>query len=88
MQYLLRPKRELAKKLDALAEQFGRSSGNQVAVEILEQYHLFYQEAEQAKQDVLVRQRELLGQARGLRGTQKAKADVKRKPDERQGSKK
>lgn len=61
VQFLLRPKRELAKRLDTLAKQFRRKSGNQVAVEILEQYTDFYAQAEQAKQDVLTQQKELIG---------------------------
>lgn len=65
VQFLLRPRRELAKRLDSLAKQFRRKSGNQVAVEILEQYADFYAQAEQARLDVLTHQRELISSAGG-----------------------
>jgi predicted DNA-binding protein len=61
-QFLLRPSVELIEKLKALADRYSKSSGQQVAVEIIEQYVDFWEEAEEAKQAVIKRQRAAVGE--------------------------
>ena len=79
-QFLLRLNVELIGKLKALAEKYGKSSGQQVAVEIIEQYVDFWEEAEEAKQEVIRRQRETLEirlkEANGSKGKGASKKKV------------
>ena len=53
----LRPRREIINRLHELAEKFKKPSGNQVAVEVLEEYLEFWAKAEQAKYDTIRHQR-------------------------------
>jgi predicted DNA-binding protein len=57
-QFLLRPNKRLIERLKNLAVKFGKASGQQVAVEVIEQYLDFWEEAESAKQATIKRQRE------------------------------
>lgn len=49
VQFLTRPKRKLVARLDELARQFDRESGNQLMVEIAEMYTEMWLEMEKAR---------------------------------------
>lgn len=59
-QLLLRPSSELVERLDEAVEKFGKRSRNEVAVEILETYFPFWEQAEQGKRDLVEQQRAVL----------------------------
>lgn len=52
----IRPLRETSNRLHKLAEAFKKESGNQVALEIIEEYLEFWVQAEQAKRDTITQQ--------------------------------
>lgn len=57
VQYKVRIPEELVERLDALAEKYGRRSGNQVAAEVLEIYTSMWEEAESARMAVIEKQK-------------------------------
>jgi predicted DNA-binding protein len=56
-QFLLRPNKKLIERLKMLAEKYGKPSGQQVMLEVVEQYLDFWEEAEESKQATIRRQR-------------------------------
>jgi hypothetical protein len=56
-QLLLRPSVALVEQLDEAVEKFGKRSRNEIAVEILETYFPFWEQAEQAKLNLIEEQR-------------------------------
>lgn len=56
--FMIRPERKLINRLHALAEEFGKGTGNQVAVEIVNEYIEAWIEIEQARKEVSTRQQE------------------------------
>jgi metal-responsive CopG/Arc/MetJ family transcriptional regulator len=77
-QLLLRPSVALVEQLDEAVEKFGKRSRNEIAVEILETYFPFWEQAEQAKLDLIEEQRLGVGvYARG-KGSQKEIEMVKK----------
>ena len=59
-QMLIRLDLALLEELKALAEKYGKRSGNAVAAEIIEQYKDFWVELEEDKRELMQRQRSLL----------------------------
>lgn len=53
VQFLTRPKRKLVARLDELAKQYDRESGNQLMVEIAEMYTEMWLEMEKARRAML-----------------------------------
>jgi predicted transcriptional regulator len=71
-QYKVRLDENVIKRLDQIAQRYGRRSGNMVAAEVIEQYLDFWENAEQAKVAVLEQQRAaLLAPATGTRTVRK-----------------
>jgi hypothetical protein len=72
---------EIVGLYEAAAKQFGKRSGNEIAVEVLDKYLDFWIEGEMAKAQVFEQQREQLGvsgaysRGRGVEA-QKAQADA------------
>jgi hypothetical protein len=64
-QMMLYADEQLIDRLNSLAEQFGRKSGNFVAVEILEQYADFWEAAEGARAGIIEQQRATLIETTG-----------------------
>jgi predicted DNA-binding protein len=56
-QYLLRLEEGLIARLGALARQYGKSSGNRVAAEVIETYLDFWESAEQRRAAAVAQQR-------------------------------
>lgn len=65
-QFLLYLDEDLINRLHELAQKNGRKSGQFVAMEILEQYADFWQDAEEARQAVIAQQREGLFETSGF----------------------
>lgn len=59
-QYIIRPPQELIDKLRKLAGDYGRPSGNQLALEVITEYLDWWADAEQAKKDRRAEQRKIL----------------------------
>jgi hypothetical protein len=84
-QMMLYADEQLIDRLNSLAVKFGRKSGNFVAVEILEQYADFWEDAEEARASIIEQQRaglyEMTGvYARGMtsrREIEKVKQDAR-----------
>jgi hypothetical protein len=56
-QYKIRISEALIARLETMAREYTRKSGNQIAAEIVEQYADFWEQAELARQDVIQQQR-------------------------------
>lgn len=76
-QFLLRPSKRLINRLKALAEKYGKTSGQQVMLEVVEQYLDFWEEAEEAKQATIRGQRKSIGKKAKSEGKKKAPAKKK-----------
>jgi hypothetical protein len=71
-QMMLYADEQLMERLNTLAVKFGRKSGNFVAVEILEQYADFWEDAEAGKQAIVEQQRAGMYQTTGFYARGKA----------------
>jgi hypothetical protein len=56
-QYKIRISEALIARLETMAREYTRKSGNQIAAEIVEQYADFWEQAELARQDMIQQQR-------------------------------
>lgn len=63
VQFNLRPPREVIRRLDELAHQYGFVAATEVAVEVLQYYTDLWAAAEQAKRDAIKNQHEALRRA-------------------------
>jgi hypothetical protein len=83
-QFLLRPNDELIKKLRDAALRYNKSSGQQVALEVIEQYLDFWEKAEDKKLQEINRQRDSLDaelkEANGGHDSRKASSKKPSKP--------
>jgi CRISPR/Cas system-associated protein Csm6 len=79
-QYVLRLDEEFISRLSEAARRFGVSSGNQVAIEVLNHYLEFWVAAKEGQHAVLQQQRTALStQAEAVKASPKSKPSSRRK---------